>query len=235
MSGPFLPDRLRPSAQLRRRRRPLWLLLALLAVGPAAVPWWKVQAVEVTGYRGFPETVHSSLSSLVGRCPLTVDPQWVRRQVEVWPAVAAVDVKLELPATLKVHATPAATHGSVPSGLRWRAVTEGGELAGPLELPHYPVLVGFSNGAGELGTALEVARRMVDATGTEVEQVRFVTPMDFEVRLQADGGHGPVTLRVQPVQTNGERYWCQQLSNRGWDSRWADLRWEDRVIVGGGR
>jgi cell division septal protein FtsQ len=191
--------------------------------------------VEVTGYQGFPETVRSSLGALVGRCPLTVNPEWVRSQVEVWPEVAAVDVKLELPSTLKVHATPAVAHGSVPSGLRWRAVTEDGGLAGPLDVPRLPVLVGFSSGAGELSAALDVAHRLATEAGSVVEQVRLITPMDFEVRLRPRLDGPQVTVRVQPAGTNGERYWCERLSGSSRDIRWADLRWDDRVIVRGGR
>ncbi len=104
--------------------------------------------------------------------------------VEVWPEVATVDVRLELPSTLRVHATPAVAHGSVPSGRRWRAVTEDGGLAGPLDQPRHPVLVGFSSEKTELGTALGVARRVAVATGAVVEEVRIVTPADFEVRLR---------------------------------------------------
>jgi len=235
MSGPFLPDRLRPATPRRRKRRPPWLLLAVLAAIPAATPWWRVQAVEVTGYRDFPVTVHASLNALVGRCPLTVDPQWVRRQVEVWPEVATVDVRLELPSTLRIHATPAVSHGSVPSGRRWRAVTEDGGLAGPLDQPWYPVLVGFSCDKAELGPALGIARRLAVATGAVVEEVRVVTPTDFEVHLRSRSDRQPVTVRVQPTQTKGERFWCERFSNGEWDQAWADLRWEDRVIVGGGR
>jgi cell division septal protein FtsQ len=213
----------------------LWLSLVVLAVIPAAMPWWRVQAVEVTGFRGFPATVHSSLSTLVGRCPLTVDPQWVRRQVEVWPEVASVDVRLELPSTLMIHATPAVPIASVPSGRRWRAVTEEGVLAGPLDAPTYPVLVGFSGPGSELSSALAVAYRLTAAAGAVVEEVRLVTPADYEVRLRPIGDRGPVTLRVLPAETRGERFWCERYSGGGWSSRWADLRWEDRVIVGGGR
>jgi cell division septal protein FtsQ len=235
MSGPFLPDRLRPATPRRRNRRPLWLLLVVLAAVPAAIPWWRVQAVELTGYRGFPVTVHDSLGALVGRSPLTVDPQWVRRQVEVWPEVATVDVRLELPSTLTVHTTPAVSHGSVPSGRRWRAVTEDGGLAGPLDQPQYPVLVGFSCEKIALATALGVARRVAVATGAVVEEVRVVTPTDFEVRLRPRTDRQPVTVRVQPTQTKGERFWCERFSSGEWEQVWADLRWEDRVIVGGGR
>ena len=235
MNGPFLPDRLRPATPRRRKRRLPWLLLVVLTAIPAATPWWRVQAVEVTGYRDFPMTVHASLNALVGRCPLTVDPQWVRRQVEVWPEVATVDVRLELPSTLRIHTTPAVTHGSVPSGRRWRAVTENGGLAGPLDQPRHPVLVGFSSDKTELGIALGVARRVAVATGAVVEEVRIVTPADFEVRLRSRPGLRPVTVRVQPTQTHGERFWCERYSNGEWDREWADLRWEDRVIVGAGR
>jgi hypothetical protein len=235
MSGPFLPDRLRPTAQRRRKGRPLLVLLAVLAMLPAAAPWWRVQAVEVDGCQGLPETIGASLEDLVGRSPLMVDPQWVRRQVEVWPGVAAVDVSLELPATLRVKATPALSHGSVPSGNRWRSVTRGGRLAGPLDEPHHPVLVGFSNQPDELEAALAVARRLAAATGAVVEEVHTVTPVDFEVRLRRTPDTESVTVHVRPVETHGERYWCDRFARGEWTTTWADLRWEERVVVGGGR
>jgi hypothetical protein len=207
----------------------------VVAALPLAVPWWRVRAVDVSGFDNLPGSVVASLGDLVGRCPLTLDPQWVRRQVEVWPEVAAVDVKLELPATLRVHATPTLPTASLPVGRRWRAVTEDGLPAGPLDEPRNPVLIGFGMQPDKLRRAMRVARRLANATGGDVEEVRFVTPADFAVRLRPLDGRQTVTLRVRPTRTHAERYWCERVADTGWVGGWADLRGDDRVVIGGDR
>jgi hypothetical protein len=205
-----------------------------LAAIPLAIPWWRVQAIEIDGFPGLPVTVTRSLEDLVGGFPLLVDPQWVRQQVEVWPVVESVDVRLQLPGTLSVSATRVAPEGCLPMGRGWQAVAADGTLAGPLESPHPPMLIGFSNRSQDLRRALDVARRLASASGGLTEAVRFVTPADFEVKLRlADGSEAVV--HVQPEETAGERFWCQRTLRGDTTMLWADLRWDDRVVAGGVR
>lgn len=231
MSTAFLPDRFRPRPPRRRSSRP-WLMLAVLAALPVVIPWWRVQAIEINGFPGLPATVTRSLEDLVGGFPLFVDPQWVRQQVEVWPVVESVDVRLQLPGTLSVSATRVVPEGCLQMGRGWQAVAADGSLAGPLVLPDSPVLKGFSPRAKDLRHALEVARRLASASGGVIEVVRFVTPKDFEVELRlADGS--PAVVHVQPEETAGERFWCRRVLGGDSTMPWADLRWDDRVVAGG--
>lgn len=231
MSTAFLPDRFRPRPPRRRSSRP-WLALVTLAAIPLAVPWWRVQAIEVNGFPGLPATVTRSLEDLVGGFPLLVDPQWVRQQVEVWPVVETVDVRLQLPGTLTVSATQVAPEGCLPMGRGWQAVSADGTLAGPLDAPRQPVLRGFSHRPQELRRALEVARRLEVASGGRAQAVRFVTPTDFEVELQLADGASAV-VHVRPEVTAGERFWCRRTLEGDSTMLWADLRWEDRLVAGG--
>jgi hypothetical protein len=197
-------------------------------------PWWRVQAVELSGCPGLPAAVKRSLQDLVGRSTLTVNPQWVRNQVEVWPVVESVNVRLHLPATLRISAKQVEPHGSVPVGCGWQAVAEDGSLAGSIRTPRTPVLEGFDNRPEDLRRALRVARRVETASGGRVDGVRFVTPADFEVRVRLT--HGTLAVvHVGAEETAGERYWSKQVSSGEASQLWADLRWEDRVVVGGGR
>ncbi len=232
MKASFLPERLRPHAQRRRSRRSL-LLLALLPATLALTPWWRVQAVDLDGCAGLPSEVTASLKQLVGRPALSVSPQWVRQQLEQWPEVAEVEVRLELPATLRVAATRKAAHGSLSAGRRWHAVTRTGELAGVLDRPLEPVLEGVRCRPAELRRALSVAERCAEASGGRVETVREITPLDFELRLWPAGAEQPVVLHLRPEPTAGERYWCERIARGEARSPWADLRWDDRVVLGG--
>ncbi len=200
---------------------------------PLLAPWWQVRAVELASCPGLPPSVAASLQGLVGGFPLSVDPQWVRRQVEVWPVVAAVDVRLQLPGTLLVTATPVDPEGSVPRGRRWQAVAGDGGLAGPLTVPLQPVLVGFPTEPTDLRRGLAVARRLQAASGGTVHTVRRVTPTDLEVRLRPPGLDHAVVVRVRPEVTAGERLWCATAAGGSAIPPWADLRWDDRMVIGG--
>lgn len=232
MSAGFLPERLRPRAQRRRTRRSV-LLVALLPATLALTPWWRVQAVDLSGCCGLPGEVTAQLEELVGRPALTVSPQWVRHQLEVWPEVSEVEVQLELPGTLRVTARPTEAIGSVQVGRRWHAVTSAGELAGAVDRPIAPVLEGVRCRPDELSVALSVAGRVAASTGAPVEAVREITPSDFEVRLRPDGWERPLVLHVGPEVSAGERYWCARIARGEVASPWADLRWDDRVVLGG--
>jgi len=228
----FLPDRLRPRAPRKRSRKPL-LLMAVLPLTLIVVPMWRVQAVDVSGCSGLPPELMTSLDDLVGRPTLAVSPQWVRRQLEAWPAVSAVEVQLELPGTLRISAAHAPAHGSVPVGTRWHAVTASGTLGGNLDAPIEPVLSVTPGSPTDVRRALAVARRIAGQSGGHVRGVRPITPTDFEVDLVPPGTDRPVVLRVRPEATRAETQWCRLLSQGESSPGWVDLRWDDRVVLGG--
>jgi hypothetical protein len=98
------------------------------------------------------------------------------------------------------------------------------------------VLEGFPTRAEDLRRALEVARRLELATEGRVEAVRSVTPADYEVRLRVlAGSDRKVVVHVRPDVTDGERFWCERAASGAPVASWADLRWQDRVVIGGGR
>lgn len=232
MSRAFLPERLRPRAPRRRSRRS-FLLVGLLPATLALTPLWRVQAVDLSGSGELPVEVTAQLEGLVGRPTLAVSPAWVRRQLEVWPEVSAVEVQLELPGTLRITARPAEPAGSVPVGSRWHAVTRTGELSGAVDRPVEPVLEGVRGGAADLRHALAVAERIRRSTGASVQTVRQITPSDFEVHVRADEVEQPLVLHVRPEATGGERYWCERIARGEATVPWADLRWDDRIVLGG--
>lgn len=232
MRPAFLPERLRPNAQRRRSRRSL-VLVALLPATLALTPWWRVQAIDLGGCAELPPEVTASLQQLVGRPALTVSPQRVRRQLEQWPEVATVEVRLELPGTLRVAATRKEAHGSIAAGKGWHAVTSDGELAGVLDQRIEPVLDGVRCRPAELRRAIAVAERCAGATGGRVEAVREITPSDFELKLWPAGDEPPVVLHLRPEPTAGERYWLERIARGEARAPWADLRWDDRVVLGG--
>ena len=232
MSAGFLPDRFRPRSPKRRTRRTMFLIV-LLPVSLAATPWWRVQAVDLSGCVGLPGEVVTQLHGLVGRPALLVGPQRVRRQLEVWPEVAAVEIRLELPGTLRVTAQKTDSMGCVPVGRRWHAVNAAGELAGALDRPIEPILEGIRCESEELRRALSVARRVAVASGARVEVVRQITPSDYELRLWPEGSERPLVIHVRPDGSAGERYWCERIASGDVISPWADLRWEERIVLGG--
>lgn len=232
MSSTFLPDRFRPHAPRRASRRPL-LALALAPMALALLPLWRVQAVDVSGCADVPAVVRDSLEDLEGRPAVTVSPQWVRRQLEMWPEVATVEVRLELPSTLKVSAKRTVPHGSAAIGRGWYAITELGAVGGRLDGPIFPVIEDISCSPLEMRRALAVSRRIQEATGGQVESVRLVTPSAYEVRLRPAHEERQVIMHVGPDATDAERYWAARVAAGDAPANWVDLRWDDRVVLGG--
>jgi hypothetical protein len=112
-------------------------------------------------------------------------------------------------------------------------VTGEGVLAGVLMRPVEPVLVGFPRRAIELRKGLAIAGRVADASGMRVEEVRIITPADYQLRLRRPADQRSVVVHVAPEVTFGESYWCDRVSAGDQPPPWADLRWDDRVVVGG--
>lgn len=232
MTPTFLPDRLRPRPARRRRRR-LAAPVALVA-GLAVLPLWRIDAVEVRACPGVPTQVLEALGELEGEPVWAVDLDDVRRRLEVWPAVAGVEVRLELPDRLLVRLRPHRTAGSVRIGHGWHGVTVDGDWAGPLATPMIPVIGGRVDDPDDRRRALAAARRVESATGRAVLAARAVTPSDLEMQLAATADDPTeLTVHVTPRGTAAERWWSAQVASGGAPSRWADLRWDDRLVVGG--
>ena len=230
MNGPvFLPDRLRPGTRHRRPRRRLALVAALPGF-LLLLPLWRVQTVDVTGCPGLPAAVEESLHQLEGVSPLTIDLDRVREQVEMWPGVAAVEVHLELPGTLRVTAQQATARASVRIGHGWHGVDDAGSLTGALDHSVAPILEDFRHRTEDLRRGLEVAERMSRATGGDVRSVRQITPSDLEIGLVIAGA--ATIVHVKPEATAGERIWCERAASGQLAWRWADLRWDSRMVLG---
>ena len=232
MTPTFLPDRLRPRPVRRRRRS---LLAPVLAVAVLAVlAAWRIDDVEVHGCPGVPQPVLDALQQLRGEPVWTVDLENVRRRLEVWPAVAGVEVRLELPDRLHVRLRPQRIAGSVRVGAGWQGVTVDGAWAGPLAGPESPIVEGRVDAVDDRRRALAAARRLQTAAGRAVNSVRAITPSDLEVRFTPTPDDPSLrVVRVAPQATDGERWWCAQMMDGHPPARWADLRWDDRVVVGG--
>jgi hypothetical protein len=57
------------------------------------------------------------------------------------------------------------------------------------------------------------------------------TPL--ELKLWPAGDEPPVVLHLRPEPTAGERYWLERIARGEARAPWADLRWDDRVVLGG--
>jgi len=230
MSRPmFLPDRLRPALPRRRPRR----LLALVAAIPGCLlllPLWRVQTVDVTGCGELPVSLERSLRQLEGTSLLTLDLDRVREQVEAWPGVASVEVRLELPGTLHVTVRQATARASVPVGAGWHGVDDAGRLTGALAQPLPLSLERFPPSPEELRQGLAVADRIGRACLARVRTVRRITPSDFAVALERAGTE--LVIHVRPQPTVGERLWCEHAASGQLAWRWADLRWDSRLVLG---
>ena len=228
----FLPDRLRPPTTARKRRRG-YALLTVVPVMLLALPQWRVGEVLVEGCPKLPSAAVHSLHELVGQPAMGLDLEAVRDQVEIWPGVGEVEVELELPGTVRVNAAAAVSRGSLRVGHSWHGVAADGSLTGVIELALPPVLAGFS-GELERSRGLAVASRLETATRGQVQAVRRITPADYRLRLQPPDGGPERIIHVVPQGTDAERAWCAALAEGSLHQTWADLRWADRIVIGGG-
>jgi hypothetical protein len=95
-----------------------------------------------------------------------------------------------------------------------------------------PILEGF-DGEVERGRALAVAHRLGEASGGRVMEIRRVTPADYLVQLEADGRDGVLGIHVDPQGSAAEKAWCAAIAKGSPMRQWADLRWPDRMVIGG--
>lgn len=225
----FLPAYLRPSSPRRRRRvRPI--LVLVLPTVLLALSGWRLGSVEIVGCPRLPAAAWQSLEGLVGSSPLLVDLEWVRDRVGSWPQIAGADVTLGLPGVLAVRARPAEIAGSVAIGSGWHAVAADGALAGRVPEPRPPLLVGLPDAVGRR-QGLRIAWRIESCSGGRVSGVRRVTPFDFEVTVTASGRTR--VARVGPDVTAAEQRWCELVADGALAGDWADVRWDDRMVLRG--
>ncbi len=232
---PPFPARLRPAPSRRRRiRRRVLLALAGLGAATALALAWRVDRVEVSACDAVPAGTVASLRALEGSPVLLLSLDRVRRQLEIWPGVVAVEARLVLPGTLRVTARPAVAAGSLRWARGWRAVAPDGRTGVRIEAPLRPELVGFSADPREVRQGLVVAQRLERASGFAVRRVRRILPGDLEVTLVDAEGEVTAVVHVTPEGTAAETWWTARLA-AGREARGsrADLRWADRVVVGG--
>ena len=228
----FLPERLRPPKNGRKRRRG-YALLTVVPVMLLALPRWRVSEVRVEGCPKLPTASVHSLYELVGQPALGLDLGAVRDRVEIWPGVGEVEVELELPGTVHVRAAAAACRGSLRVGRSWHGVAADGSLTGILDIALPPILDGFTSDL-ERSKGLAVASRLEETTGGQVKEIRRVTPSDYRLQLQPSGGGPDIVIHVLPQGTDAEKAWCAAAADNSLTQTWADLRWTDRIVLGGG-
>lgn len=228
----FLPDRLRPKTPGRRSHRGL-VLLSVVPFMLIAVPLWRVEHVRVDGCPKLPSSAVASLQELVGQPAIGLDVGAIKERVQIWPGVGEVRVDFVLPGTLLVRAETAPTLGSVRVGRSWHGVGADGGLTGRLQILVEPVLEGFA-AEGDRQRGLEAARRIHDAAGVPVAKVQRITPSDYLVEFIAAEGEAAVVVHVCPQGSAAERSWCAAFARGTIAQPWADLRWTDRIVIGGG-
>jgi len=203
--------------------------VVVLIVGLLLLPLWTVKSVAVRGGEVVPESVTASLEGLVGHMVPILKLGWLRQVAAAWPAASEVRVHLELPGTLVVEIFPESPRGSVPVGAGWHAVAADGRLAGALDGPRPPRLVGFRRPA-DRRLAFVVVRRLAKASGGEVLEVQHVTPADYGVGLRFNEGRTAL-VHVIPKGTEAEAAWCELVMSGGVVVDWADLRWPHRMVL----
>jgi len=228
----FLPERLRPPTTGRKRRRG-FALLTVVPVMLLALPRWQVSEVRIEVCPKLPAASVASLHELVGQPAMGLDLEAVRDRVEIWPGVGEVEVELELPGTVHVRAAAAVSRGSLRVGRSWHGVAADGSLTGIVDIALPPVLAGFT-GDFERSKGLAVASRLEAATGGQVSEIRRVTPSDYRLQLQPSGGGPGIVIHVLPKGTSAEKAWCAAVTDGSLTQTWADLRWTDRIVLGGG-
>ena len=228
----FLPERLRPPTTARKRRRG-YALLTVVPVMLLALPQWQVREVVVDECPKLPAAAVHSLHELVGQPTLGLDLEIVRDRVEIWPGVGEVDVELELPGTVRVRANAAVSRGSLKVGRSWHGVAADGSLIGAVDIALPPVLESFVD-AESRKVGLDVVNRLERGTGGRVMEIRRITPIDFRLRLQLPGDGPEMVVHVVPEGTGAEEAWCAAVAQGSMNQPWVDLRWVDRIVIGGG-
>jgi hypothetical protein len=196
------------------------------------LPRWRIEEVRVDDCPRLPAVAVDSLRELVGQPAFGLDLEAIRDRVDVWPGVGEVEVELELPATIVVRAGEVQPRGCVRVGSSWHGVDADGQFVGVVEAPVPPVLEGFV-GEKDRGRGLSSARRIESATGGRVIEIRRITPADYRLLLVPVGSHEGIFIHVHPQGTTSEAAWCAALATGSVPQTWADLRRQDRMVLGG--
>ncbi len=228
----FLPESVRPKVPGRRSHRGL-VLLSVVPFMLLAVPLWRVEQVVVDGCPDLPRSEVASLQELVGQPAIGLDVAAIKERVQMWPGVGEVRVDFVLPGTLTVFAETAPTLGSVRVGRSWHGVGADGGLTGRLQFPVEPVLEGFAV-QSDRQRGLGAARRVREASGATVVKVQRITPIDYLLELTAADRESAVVVHVRPQGSVAELSWCVAFAAGSVAQPWADLRWTDRIVIGGG-
>lgn len=228
----FLPERLRPPVSGRRSRRG-YALLTVVPVMLLALPQWRVAEVKVDGCPKLPASAVDSMYQLVGQPAFAVDLEEIKERVEIWPGVGGVRVEFELPGTIMIRAEAAETCGSVRVGRSWHGVNVDGELTGVVAAAVPPLLEGFA-GDVDRGQGLAAALRLEEAAGGRVQSVFRVTPTDFRVLFVPPDRREAAVVFVRAQATVAEKAWCAAVASGSETHPWVDLRYSDRMVVGGG-
>ena len=228
----FLPDSLRPKSVGRRSRRGL-VLLSVVPFMLLALPMWRVETIRVNACAKVPHSAVASLQELVGQPAIGLDVDAIKERIQIWPGVGEVRVDFVLPSTIEVHAETASTLGSMRVGNGWHGVGADGSLTGRLQIPVQPVLEGFST-MSDRRRGLEAVRRVEEAASVEISKARHITPSDFQLHFSVGDGHEDVVIHVRPEGASGELSWCAAFAAGRVAQPWADLRWSDRIVIGGG-
>jgi hypothetical protein len=64
--------------------------------------------------------------------------------------------------------------------------------------------------------------------------VRRITPSDYRVHLSVSEARVAFVLHIRPQGSAAEQAWCAAFASGAVAQPWADLRWSDRIVVGGG-
>ena len=228
----FLPERLRPPVSRRRSRRG-YALLTVVPVMLLALPQWRVAEVQVDGCPKLPASAVHSLHDMVGRSAVAVDLEEIKDRIEIWPGVGGVEVEFVLPGTISVRAEAAQTCGSVRVGRSWHGLDVDGGLTGSVSVAVPPLLEGFA-GDVDRSQGLAAAIRLQEAAGGQVQAIRRVTPTDYRVLFVPSGGHEAAVVFVRQRATAAEKAWCAAVTAGSLTHPWVDLRFTDRMVVGGG-
>jgi len=231
----FLPKSIRPlpATGLRKKRHipiipGVIILFILLLIGGSL--FWRVDSIEISACPALPPCAATNIGQLKGAWVPGLDLGWVRAQLETWPGIRDIEVRLELPGRLKIQVVPDKIRASIQIGLTFHALGSRGEIGQSLEPAEAPLLRNFPLHAPIIKRALDTGEDVAKKLGGRLLQIRWITPRDLQMKLEIPGRTAPLILRIQPSGKPEENPFLDTLIN---DQKilWADLRRPDRVVV----
>jgi len=231
----FLPQSIRPVPTARHRKRHrvpvvpgLIILFLFLLIGGSFL--WRIDSIEISGCSALPSCAAANIQQLKGTWVPGLDLAWVRAQLETWPGIRDIEVRLELPGRLVIGTVPDEIRASIQIGNAWHAVNPRGDIGQSLDLAETPVLKDFPLQEPVIRQALDTGNNLVKKLGGRLLEIRWITPQDFQMKLEVPGRSAPLLLRIQPTGKPEENPFIETLiSNK--KILWADLRRSDRVVI----